>query len=42
VLFIRWNALAGGSTEETFTADGARNTMNGRSNRYAPLVARRL
>lgn len=42
VVFIRWNPLDGGATEETFTATGNRRAMNGRSNRYGPLVARRL
>jgi hypothetical protein len=42
VVFIRWNPLDGGSTEETFTADGGRKAMKGRSSRYGPLVALRL
>jgi hypothetical protein len=41
-LDFEWNPLDGGSTEETFTPDGARQTMRGRSNRYGPLNARRM
>ena len=39
---INWNAADGGTTRETFTHQGARNDMNGTSNRYAPLYAVRM
>jgi hypothetical protein len=42
VVFIRWNPWDGEPTEETFTADGVRQTMKGTSNRFEPLAARRM
>lgn len=41
-LFIRWNAWDGDPTEETFTATGIRTTMQGTSNRYAPLTGKKI
>ena len=42
VVVIEWNPVDGDQTVETFTTDHALTTMNGRSNRYAPLVAQRM
>jgi hypothetical protein len=42
VVFIRWNPLDGGATEETFTGDGRWSSMTGKSNKYGPLLAKRL
>jgi hypothetical protein len=41
-VFIRWNPLDGGPTEENFTTDAGRRKMDGRSNKYGRLVAKRL
>jgi hypothetical protein len=40
-IFIRWNALTEGSTEETFRAGPDRRSMTG-SSRYGALVAQRI
>jgi hypothetical protein len=40
-LVIDWNPADGGATKETFTRRGE-SEMNGTSNRYAPLFARKM
>ena len=43
VLVIDWNPADGGATRETFAnARSGTTTLNGTSNRYAPLVATRM
>jgi len=39
---IDWNPADGGATREVFTRQAGRGEMNGTSNRYAPLVAKKL